>query len=154
VGLGPYTEPDLDFYAGMGQSEADEWRLTDQGGTALIDALRADAAALLEAFPADPTADADHRMLAEAFAEALAQGSEGTLDDNLSFGRPWGFDVSDIAVPTQIMVARDDEFIPASHGRWLADHIPHAEFFVAPGGHFGFDRPAEEEKLLAWLVSR
>jgi pimeloyl-ACP methyl ester carboxylesterase len=44
------------------------------------------------------------------------------------------------------MVARDDEMIPATHGRWLADHIPRAELVTAPGTHLGFDRHAEEEK--------
>jgi pimeloyl-ACP methyl ester carboxylesterase len=124
VSFGPYTEPDLDFYAGMSQSEADEWRLIEQGGNALTGTLRADTAALLEAFPSDPNANAEDQMLAETLAEALAQGIEGTLDDNLSFVRPWGFDFSDVIVPTQIMIARDDESIPPSHGRWLADHIP------------------------------
>jgi hypothetical protein len=51
------------------------------------------------------------------------------------------------------MVARDDEMIPATHGRWLADHIPRAELVTAPGTHLGFDRHAEEEKLIAWLAT-
>jgi pimeloyl-ACP methyl ester carboxylesterase len=51
----------------------------------------------------------------------------------LSFVRPSGFDITDIAVPTQIMVARDDEMIPATHGRWLADHIPRCRTRDRPG---------------------
>jgi pimeloyl-ACP methyl ester carboxylesterase len=152
VGFGPYTAPGFDFYGGWSAEDARKWRLTEQGGDALLDMLRAETAEMLEAFPLDGNADAEYRMLAETVAESVAQGIDGRLDDELSFVRPWGFEVSDIAVPIQIMVARDDEFIPASHGRWLADHIPHAELVIAPGTHLGFDRHAEEEKLIAWLA--
>jgi pimeloyl-ACP methyl ester carboxylesterase len=152
VSFGPYAAPDFDFHGGWSPEDARNWRLTEQGGNALVDMLRTETAALLQAFPLDGNADADHQMLAEAVAESAAQGIDGRLDDEVSFVRPWGFDVTDIAVPTQIMVARDDEMIPATHGRWLADHIPHAELVTAPGTHLGFDRHAEEEKLTAWLA--
>jgi hypothetical protein len=94
--------------------------LTEPEGDALVDRLRADCAALLEAFRPSKDADADHQMLTETVVEATAHGIEGMLDDESSLVRPWGFDVADIAVPTKIMAARDDELIPQSHGRWLA----------------------------------
>jgi pimeloyl-ACP methyl ester carboxylesterase len=133
VSLGPYTAPDLDFHGGWSPEEAHKWRLTEQGGDVLADVLRTETAELLEAFPLDGSTDAEYQMLAEAVAESAVQGIEGWLDDELSFVRPWGFDVTDIAVPTQIMVARDDEMIPATHGRWLADHISARRTCNRPG---------------------
>ena len=145
VSFGPYTALDLDFRAGWPPQEAHLWQLIEQGGDALVDVLSTETAELLEAFPLEGSADAEQQMLAETITESAAQGIDGRLDDELSFVKPWGFDVADIAVPTQVMAARDDEMIPATHGRWLADHIPNGQLVTAPGTHFGFARHAEEE---------
>ncbi|GIE96424.1 alpha/beta fold hydrolase [Paractinoplanes rishiriensis] len=152
VCVGPYAEPDLDFFAGLTPEDAEDWRVTERGGDALVAKLQAEAAGLREAFPPDETADAVHQMLAETLVEATAEGIDGMLDDELSLIRPWGFNVADIAVPVQIMAARDDELIPPAQSQWLADHIRTAELVVVPGDHLGFERNAEEEKLIAWLA--
>jgi pimeloyl-ACP methyl ester carboxylesterase len=44
---------------------------------------------------------------------------------------PWGFDVGTIRVPVQIWHGRQDRFVPASHGRWLADHVPGADLQIS-----------------------
>jgi hypothetical protein len=95
--LWPVYSPDLDFHGGWSPEEAHKWRLTEQGGDALGDVLRTEMAELLEVFPLAGSADAEYQMLAEALAESAVQGIDGRLDDELSFVRPWGFDITDIA---------------------------------------------------------
>jgi pimeloyl-ACP methyl ester carboxylesterase len=58
--------------------------------------------------------------------EALAPGIEGWWEDNCMV-RPWGFDLSAIAVPVLLLHGRQDMFVPFSHGEWLAAHIPGVE---------------------------
>ena len=41
--------------------------------------------------------------------------------------RGWGFDLRDIRVPVKIWHGRQDRFVPAQHGQWLAAGIPGAE---------------------------
>jgi pimeloyl-ACP methyl ester carboxylesterase len=102
--------------------------------------------------PADGESEWADRMFLEALDEAWAQGPGGIIDDYLALTRLWGFDVADVAVPTWIMVARDDEEIPVSHGRWLAGAIPGAAFVEMPGGHFD-DQRDEEQSMMAWLAT-
>jgi class 3 adenylate cyclase len=39
-----------------------------------------------------------------------------------------------VRVPTLVLHRRDDRFVPAALGRYLADHIPGARFVALPGG--------------------
>jgi pimeloyl-ACP methyl ester carboxylesterase len=156
VGLGPYGVADLDFFAGMSPEEQRSWRLAEQGAEKLAARLMPDIAALAEALkagaPMPGMDDWDRQMLIGTMDEASAQGPGGTIDDLLALLRPWGFDVTAIAVPTRIMAARDDQGVPASHGQWLARHISGAVLEEVPGGHFG-PRVQEEETLMAWLAT-
>ena len=62
--------------------------------------------------------------LAQSFAEGLRAGVDGWVDDDLAFGRPWGFAPAEIAVPAFVWQGSDDLMVPFDHGRWLAAHIP------------------------------
>ena len=53
----------------------------------------------------------------------LAPGSQGWWED-YCLVRPWGFDLSEIAVPVLLLHGRQDMFVPFGHGEWLAAHIP------------------------------
>lgn len=45
-------------------------------------------------------------------------------------------ELKDIAMPTLVLVGSEDRMTPPKFGRYLADHIPHAEFVsVAGAGH-------------------
>ena len=95
---------------------------------------------------------------------ALEHGFDGWVDDDLAFTRPWGFNVADIRVPVHIWQGEADRLVPWSHGQWLADRIPGAQFTLAEGqGHFSLgDREERSDPrradrsggLTLWLTSR
>jgi pimeloyl-ACP methyl ester carboxylesterase len=89
--------------------------------------------------------------IAEGMAECVRRSPEGWLEDSIAFARPWGFDVSAIAVPVGIWQGRDDTAIPLAHAQWLAERIPQAELHELDGGHYApYVRLPE---ILRWLVS-
>lgn len=84
--------------------------------------------------------------------EAFRQGVWGYVDDTLCLVRPWGFDVSEISVPTRVIYGLTDVLSPQQHGEWLAKNVPNAEAIVDEhGGHIA--NPAEIIDRYRWLVS-
>lgn len=110
------------------------------------------ALAWLHEFAAPVTDEdaADKQMAVQAFTDALSGGPLGYVDDCLAELKPYGFSFTDVVAPTVIMLAREDEGVPASHGEWLVRHLPNAELRWVAGGHFG-PRQEAEEQLLRWL---
>lgn len=158
AGVGPHGAADLDFLAGMGDDNVEEFRLALAGEAAVRPWLEAQAEALVGATPAQvvesmasilPEVDraavlgAEGTLLGEdlvaSFAEALRLGVDGWLDDDLAFTRPWGFDLGalvDRGVPTFVWQGGADLMVPPSHGQWLAAHLPHASTRLLPDeGH-------------------
>jgi pimeloyl-ACP methyl ester carboxylesterase len=43
-------------------------------------------------------------------------GVWGWVDDDLAFAKPWGFDLSEIAVPLRVTYGQKDVLVPAAHG--------------------------------------
>jgi len=138
----PYGAEGLDWFAGMGQDNADDFRLLlsdEDAARAKMDKdregfLAASARDLAEAFesllsPVD-AAVLDGRMaefLAYFFREGLVPGSQGWWDEMCAYIRPWGFGLADISVPVLLLHGRQDKFVPFGHGQWLATHIPGVE---------------------------
>jgi pimeloyl-ACP methyl ester carboxylesterase len=141
AGAAPCGVPDLDFLAGMGKENIEEFGAAMEGAEALTDVLERDAKELADVGP-DELADALGDLipevdrasltgefaafLAEAVHEALRPGIGGWFDDDLAFVRPWGFDLSEIRVPVFVWQGAQDRMVPFSHGQWLADHVPGA----------------------------
>jgi pimeloyl-ACP methyl ester carboxylesterase len=141
-GAGPSDAPDLDFLAGMGDGNIHEFGLARDGEAALRPALEEEAAGLrgatvpqlvegLAPFLSDVDAEALDDDLGgyflAIFGEALADGVDGWVDDDLAFVRPWGFEVSEIGVPVLVLQGRQDLMVPFAHGVWLARSIRGAE---------------------------
>ncbi len=83
---------------------------------------------------------------------ALEHGFDGWVDDDLAFTKPWGFEVADIRAPVHIWQGEADRLVPWSHGQWLADHIPGAQFTLAEGqGHFSLG-VAKRDQILDELI--
>jgi pimeloyl-ACP methyl ester carboxylesterase len=140
--LAPYGAEGLDWFAGMGPDDVADNRLllTDpQAARAKIDKdreglLTTSASDLAQPFesvlsPAD-AAVLDGGMaefLTYYFHEGLVPGSQGWWDDACAHVRPWGSQLSDIAVPVLVLHGRQDKFVPFGHGQWLVTHVPGAE---------------------------
>jgi pimeloyl-ACP methyl ester carboxylesterase len=140
--LAPYPADGIDWFAGMGEENAEDFRLmlTDEAAARAKTEkeregmLAATADELAAEFPSllSPT---DAAVLTGAFAEylvysghdGLAPGVQGFWDDGRAFALPWGFDLASISVPVLLMHGREDQFVPFGHGEWLAAHIPGVE---------------------------
>jgi pimeloyl-ACP methyl ester carboxylesterase len=140
--LAPLDAEGLDFFAGMGQDNADDIRLFLRDPRAARAKLEADREAILATSAAE-LADALQTLLTPTDAaalngpladyliycdhEGLAPGVEGWWDDGVAQASPWGFELSAVSVPVLLMHGRQDMFVPFGHGQWLAAHIPGVE---------------------------
>jgi pimeloyl-ACP methyl ester carboxylesterase len=69
---------------------------------------------------------------------AAAGGLGAATADLVLFGRPWGFAVSDIAVPVRFWHGDADHIVPLGHAEGLAGRIADAALHVRPGeSHLG-----------------
>jgi pimeloyl-ACP methyl ester carboxylesterase len=142
AGVGSADAPDLDFMAGMGAGNIEEFGIAMQGREPLEPFLRDEAAGLMAATPeqlreaAGPhLSDVDAAALTGELAAhlhatitgGLAPGIAGWADDDLAFVKPWGFDVGAITVPVAVWQGEQDLMVPAAHGRWLSTHVAGAE---------------------------
>ena len=139
AGVGPYGQDGLDFLAGMGEANIEEFGAAIAGEAMLGPALELGAAELRGAGPAElleslasllPEVDVAAQQgevgedLNANFAEAVRTGATGWIDDDLAFVSPWGFEPAEISVPTFLWQGDADLMVPVAHGRWLADRIP------------------------------
>jgi pimeloyl-ACP methyl ester carboxylesterase len=164
-----YDEPDLDFLAGMGEENIEEFGAAMLGEQAIREYLEPVAASLSSVtgerivdmmgtlLPAEDRAALTGEYgqnTAEVFRWAVHTGIDGWLDDDLAFVRPWGIRLSDIANPVIIWQGASDLMVPFTHGQWLADKLPHAEIRLLPGhGHLSIGQPALAEGF-AWLAEQ
>jgi len=168
AGVAPFDAPGLNFFAGMGKDNHVEFGAAMAGREALEPRAGADAEALSDITPeglveamstlVSPVDEGALRgevgeFLARGMPEVFDNGAAGWVDDDLAFVAPWGFDVAGIRVPVLVWQGRHDQFVPPSHGEWLATHIPGAEVrLTADDGHLTLisERiPAVHEWLLA-----
>lgn len=160
AGVAPWDADGLDPMEGMGEDNVAEFGLAVQGESPLrpwleqqrTELLAADAAELVEQMrsllpPVDVRAlDGDGGdYLHASMVTGLAAGVDGWLDDDLAFVRPWGFDLSSVAVPVLVRQGGQDLMVPAAHGPWLAAHLT---------GSTGWFEPDEGHVSLAFDMSR
>lgn len=151
AGAAPSTEPDLDFLAGMGDDNVEEFSLSRQGRDTLAPALEemsqpfreVSGEHIVEAMGgllSEPDLEALTGPMADYIAamarESVRLSAEGWVEDDLAFCEPWGFDLGSITVPVAIWQGSEDRMVPFSHGRWLAAHVPTARAHLLEGvGH-------------------
>jgi pimeloyl-ACP methyl ester carboxylesterase len=151
AGVAPYDADGLDWSAGMGDENVEEFETAAGGEAALrpyLDAARGDMAqitgedvsrSLATLLPPVDLAALTGELaddLAAGFRGAVANGIEGWLDDDLAFLQPWGFEPADVTVPTLLWQGVEDLMVPVSHGRWLAANLPKVTAHLEPGeGH-------------------
>ena len=165
----PYGADGLDWLAGMGEDNIEEFSAALAGRDALEPILRRQAEALAAGSPADlrrewqtllTPVDAEAltsdlaAFLHENIVAALEPGVEGWLDDDLAFTRPWGFELAEITVPVQVWQGEHDRFVPPAHGRWLAERLPGADAYLSEtDGHLTLLEHRVPE-VHAWLLER
>jgi pimeloyl-ACP methyl ester carboxylesterase len=164
--LAPCDADGLDWNAGMADSNVEAYHNAETNLGALIAALkdraghvRNDSEGLLkllwpELVGHDKAAIGDialRRIIAHVHTEALRDSIDGWVDDVIAMGRPWQFNLSEIAAPVKLWSGAEDVFSPASHTYWLAKHIKQADLEVEPGkAHF---RSVEVlPRILAWVI--
>lgn len=77
-------------------------------------------------------------MLETHIREAFRQGANGFSWEAGILGRPWGFQLKDIHVPTHIWQGEEDRNVGMEMGRYLVKAIPDAKgHFFAGEGHLG-----------------
>ncbi len=159
--VAPQDAEGLDWHAGMAPENLEEFAAAARGEEALLAFLEheaagmahADAGALREALgglisePDREALEGDGGVyIAECARGALSTGVWGWFDDDLAFERDWGFSVSTIDRPFIVWHGTQDNFVPPSHGVWLADRIPGAVLRLEEGeGHLSllFSRYAD-----------
>ena len=169
AGLAPYGAEGLDWFDGMGQDNADDFKLmtTDAvASRAKLEQERREALAasaddlrrLLKTLLTPTDAAVLTGELAEHLAycdhEGLAPGSAGWWEDACAQVGAWGFELADISVPVLVMHSRQDLFVPFGHGEWLACHIPGVEArLLDDDGHLTLLQHRIPE-VHAWLSAR
>jgi pimeloyl-ACP methyl ester carboxylesterase len=167
AGVAPFDMPGFDWFAGMDAVNIDEMGWALEGEDVLAREIERMAAAWLERLANDPSnagevdfSEADravmarperHEMIRRMLNEAFRQGVWGYVDDIFCLIQPWGFDVTEIRVPTRIDYGLTDVLVPPQHGEWLAHNVPNAEVVIdEQGGHFSAPNVVTER--LGWLV--
>ena len=169
VGVAPYCVDDLDFLEGMDPENVKEFGWALEGEERLIAEVPKEAAEMQARVAEDPTKllegfelpEADlailadpriHAILRESVADMFANGVWGWIDDDLAFTWPWGFELGEIKVPVEVRFGADDVLVPASHGHWLATHVPGATKVMTTGaGHMTSpDESIEQLRRLAF----
>jgi pimeloyl-ACP methyl ester carboxylesterase len=165
----PYPADGLDWLAGMGDANVEEFEAALQGPAALEPILERERSELLEATPDQikevwesvlPPVDAavltgeraEHAK--QGFERALAHGIAGWRDDDLAFTKPWGFELDEIRVPTVLWQGAQDLMVPVAHARWLAERIPGLEAHITDkDGHLSI-AVGRLGEIYDWLAER
>jgi pimeloyl-ACP methyl ester carboxylesterase len=165
AGVAPYGVPDLDWMAGMGPENVEEFSAALKGEQALTGFLEPAAADMRDVTGAQVAAalgglasDVDKAALTGEYADhmaavlraALSGGIAGWRDDDLAFTTGWGFSLGwddklgvdtllgpeNPPAPVAVWQGDQDRMVPFAHGQWLATHITRVRAHLLPGeGH-------------------
>ncbi len=167
--VAPYDAEGLDFFAGMGEQNIEEFKVARDDEAGHKAAAARDRADLLAATPGQLVelwqtllGPSDRLVATDAFAEFLLDhiragiesSGDGWFDDDLVFLRPWGFDLASIRVPVLLLQGEQDKFVPYGHGVWLSEHIPGVEArLTKEDGHLTLAEYRVPE-VHEWLLAR
>jgi pimeloyl-ACP methyl ester carboxylesterase len=165
----PYPAEGLNWLAGMGEENVVEFTAALEGPEKLEPYLEGEAAKLRAAEPeevreiwATVLPPVDLAVLTGERAEhwkrsndrALAQGIAGWRDDDIAFTKPWGFELSEIRVPTLLWQGVQDLMVPVAHAHWLAERIPGVEAHISEeDGHLSI-AVGRLGEIYDWLAAR
>lgn len=165
AGVAPWDAEGLDFLAGQGEQNVDEFTAALQGEQPLRAYMQGDYEQLRDPSPAHIVEalstllpEVDRAALTDEFGEDMAAGFregfkygvDGWVDDDLAFTKDWGFALDELAVPVFLWQGSEDLMVPFAHGEWLAARIPGVTAHLEQGeGHLsigvgGLDRMLDE----------
>lgn len=143
--LDAFTENDrvaLGFLPEQPERAAEQFRIGNDEMLQAMMSVRDDAAAPWIDWmwgATDPDVVTDpvmRRALSTVVREGLRQDAMGICWDNVAWGGPWGFELGDVVPPVHLWYGGRDQMMPAAHGHWLSEHLPHATLTVHPDdGH-------------------
>ncbi len=155
AGVAPFSPPGLDWWAGMGAQNLEEFGAAVEGEDEVRKYLEREGEVLRQATPSDVIGalssllpDVDRKALSDEFGEDLAAnfreavrvGVDGWIDDDLAFVRPWGFELEDVRCPVLLCQGAADLMVPYPHGEWLAKHLPNVTSRLDPEhGHLSWE---------------
>jgi pimeloyl-ACP methyl ester carboxylesterase len=167
--VAPYDAEGLDYLAGMGELNVEEFGVIFEGEEAHRASMEKQREELLSATPGQLVelwqtllGPSDREVatgelaafLLEHIRAGIEPGGDGWLDDDIAFVTPWGFDLDSIRVPVQLWQGEQDRFVPYGHGVWLADHIPGVDArLTAEDGHLTLAQ-RRIPQVHAWLLER
>jgi pimeloyl-ACP methyl ester carboxylesterase len=138
----PWGAEGLDWFAGQGPENVEEFNAALTGPAQLTDFLEREAPEIRAATSPQELIDTmggllppvDRAALSGEFAaltiasmhRSVASGIWGWFDDDMAFLRDWGFALDAIDVPIALWQGRLDKMVPFAHGEWLARHMPSA----------------------------
>jgi pimeloyl-ACP methyl ester carboxylesterase len=172
AGMAPYPSPGLDWLAGMGAENIEEYSAAMAGGDGLTSMLESFAPSIAD-LTGDQLPDVlgdlisatdRHAMRGEladyfagAFRAGLRHGVSGWRDDDLALVQDWGFSLQrpGALAPVAIWHGDQDKMVPLAHGQWLASHIPAARAHLLVGtGHLALPFDAIFDDLLGLAGAR
>ncbi len=165
----PWEAEGIDWLAGQGEQNQQEWAAALQGPEALEGFIGPMASEMMASTPealrdvlSTLLPPVDREVLTGELAEhahasmtwALSPGVAGWRDDDLAFTRPWGFELADVRVPVLLWQGVQDLMVPVAHGRWLAERLPGVEAHISEAdGHLSILEGRAPE-ILDWLSAR
>lgn len=147
AGVAPWEAEGLEFLDGMGAENHAEFGAALRGEAELAAHLEPVRQTILRMAGQDVAAmfgdlvdDVDRGALTGAYAEFLAENmregqrvsSDGWVDDDIAFTRPWGFDPAMITGLVHVWQGAHDRMVPYPHGEWLAGHLGNACVHLHP----------------------
>jgi pimeloyl-ACP methyl ester carboxylesterase len=167
-GVAPYGVAGLDWLAGMGEDNVEEYGAAMRGEQPLREFLEVLRRQSLAASPQTLAEElrsllppVDLAAMASGLAEhlhasmvrGLEPGYEGWLDDDLAYLTGWELDLDALRVPVLVVAGGEDLMVPYAHGHWLAAHVPGAEASLLDDeGHLSL--LSGIGRVHAWLLER
>ncbi len=167
--IAPWGADGLDYFEGMGDVNAEDFRLLvedpeaarvkcEQERREVLDLTAGDLLDYLRTLLSPADAAVLTGELAQYHVDSdrvgLAPGADGWWDDGIAFVTPWGFEFDRIRTPVLLLHGRQDRFVPFSHGEWLAAHIPGVDTRLTDeDGHLTLTAHHLDE-VHAWLLER
>lgn len=164
--VAPRNADGLEWSAGMGPENIEEFGAAEAGADALERYLEGEAPGLQAADSPGELIDTmagllppvDRDALSGEYADATIEsmhrsvrnGIWGWFDDDMAFLDDWGFSLDTLEVPVAVWQGRQDKMVPFAHGEWVAAHAAGARpHLLDDDGHLSiavssFDRVLDD----------